>query len=195
MMLVVLYTIRCCTRCIFLILSSNCTLHTVSAKSGISVPHRYWLIIPALGLSGMTLDFRVIRWGWTLSSDTITACTPNCSIPSCGSSNLPLHTRYQERCTSVLLAQCWRIICAWFIDYRLCHGGLCLYHVREWVYLGCSAWSISGIGRVYNHCSVINISRGLCMMHKPPRVSMVTQGDNRCHCRLSYRTCRSWIGT
>jgi len=87
-------------------LSRIYTSWTMCAKSGISVPPRYWLNLHALVLSRMTFDFSDIRWGWTSSIVAISACMPNFCIPSSILSNLPCRARYQEWYAIFLLTEC-----------------------------------------------------------------------------------------
>ena len=56
-------SIRAHTRCISPSLSRIGASWIMCAESGVSVPHRYWLNVLALGLSKTTLDFSEIRWG------------------------------------------------------------------------------------------------------------------------------------
>jgi len=194
-MLVAPQSIRAGMCCIVLFPSDICTSWTRPAKSSISVVHGCWIQIPALVLSWTACEFSEIRSGWTSSKVTISACTPDLMIPSSISSNLLRHARYQETHTSFLLPVCRRNIGGWFVDCCLCP--LCLSHsdLWGWVYLRISAWSLLGSGRFDDCCRIVGISLGLSAMHEPPRLLLATEVDLSCYRRMTYLTCRAWMGS
>jgi len=139
--LVALQWMRARTRCISPCLSRIWISWIMWAESGVSVPHRYWLNICALGLSRITLDFSAIRWGRISSKVAINACGPTFSNPTSLSSNLPRRAKYRERYASFLLAGCRKIAACWSVGFR-CLCRLC--RLLEWVCRGKSHGSISG---------------------------------------------------
>jgi len=177
-------------------LSHICSSWIMCAESSISVLHRYSPNILALWLSRTTVDFSEIQWGWTSSRVAISACAANFSVPSSVTSNLPHRARCHWRYTSFLLAECRRMVGAWFVDCHHCHLCLCLCHLWGWVYLGSSTYSILGIGRFYDCHHIVGISCWLSVMHIPPRWPMATKLDLSHHCcRMAYCTCWAWMGS
>lgn len=137
--------------CISSFLCRICTSWTICVEFCNLVPQRYCLNILTIRLSSRSLDFTAIRCCRTSSRVAINACMPNFSIPTSICSNLPSHTRYQDRYTSCLLAECQRIFGDWLVNWHLGCLGLCMWHLRRWLCHGSSAWGISDIGRFYCH--------------------------------------------
>jgi len=129
--------IRAHTRFIWLYWSRIWILWIMWTKSDVSVPHRYWLNICALGLSRITLDFSAIQWGRIRSKVALNACDCTFSNPSSRSSNLPSRAEYRERYATILLAGCQKIAAFWCVgSHRGCH-------LQEWVCQGKPYRSIS----------------------------------------------------
>jgi len=137
-MLVAPQSITAHMHCISPCLSRIWILWIMWAESGVSVPHRYWLEICALGISRITLDFSAIRCGRISSKVAMNTCDPTFPNSSSLSSNLPGRAKYRERLVSFLLAGYRKIAAFWSVGFRhLCH-------LLEWVYRGKSHGSISG---------------------------------------------------
>ena len=104
-MLVAPQLISALTRCMLPCMFHTRTSWTICAKSGFSVPHRYWLDIRARP-SRMTLDFKAIRCGCITFNVANKVRFPKFSNPDSVSSSLSRRVRYQRRMTCFFAAAC-----------------------------------------------------------------------------------------
>jgi len=102
----------------------------------------------------------------------------------------PMSLWIPGRYASVLLAEYRRIVGAWIADCGLCRLCVCLGDVRGWDYLGSSVWSIWGIRNLHDLCRhTVGISRCPSVMHRPPRLHMLTEVDS---VRSRHMTYPAW---